>query len=104
MQESHATNWTEEQVRAAWNHGQIAERLDPQKWRKDACGAWISRQQYANRDSIYGWEIDTADPREAGASNGSGLRPLQWKNAATKKDGRLTCAVIAYGGENIGLK
>jgi hypothetical protein len=103
MQESHATSWTEEQIRKAWNQGQIAERSNPDMWRKDVCGAWVSRQEYGNKNSIYGWEIDNGNPPADGANDGSGLRPLQWKNAAARKEGKPTCAVIAYGGENVGL-
>jgi hypothetical protein len=99
---SHAASWTEDQIRAAWNQGQIAERFNPDKWRKDPCGAWIARQQFGNKESSFGWEID-AVALEAGAAGGnaSDLRPLQWKNASAKTNDKLVCAVTAHGGGNI---
>jgi hypothetical protein len=115
MQDLHATSspatispapsWTEEQILAAWNQGQIAERFNPDKWRKDPCGAWIARQQFGNKQSNFGWEID-AVALEAGGVNGSSsvLRPLQWKNASAKTNDKLVCAVIAHGGENISVR
>ncbi|NQV00434.1 MAG: HNH endonuclease [Parcubacteria group bacterium] len=77
---------TEQKV---WEKGKIASNNDPSIWRKDACGAWIKRAEYGNRDSKYGWEIDhiSAD----GSDNLSNLQPLQWENNLDKSDGKLKC-------------
>jgi hypothetical protein len=95
-------NWTEQQIQSVWEKGVVADRTNPRKWRKDACGAWICRDQFGNRDSSFGWEIDPITPGENGGGDDvSNLRPLQWKNLTLKKDGILTCPVIASGGTNL---
>lgn len=95
-------SWTEQEIEAAWQNGQVVSKFAPGKWRKDACGAWVSREQYGNRNSMFGWEIDRVTPEAQGGANAlSNLRPLQWKNAALRSNGTLTGAVTAYGGENI---
>jgi hypothetical protein len=50
---------------------------DPKDWRKDQCGAWIARNQYGNRNSRYGWEVDHIKPEsEGGGDELSNLRPI----------------------------
>ncbi len=72
--------------------------------RKDECGAWMFRADYGNRRSIYGWEIDHSSPVEHGGTDELlNLRPLQWKNNASKQDGKLTCPVTADGPTNKGV-
>lgn len=91
-------SWTHEQKSAVWYKAHSVPGYDPQKFRKDQCGAWISWADYGNRDSTYGWEIDHITPRSNGGSDElSNLRPLQWENNASKADGRLVCAVSAIG-------
>jgi hypothetical protein len=94
--------WTEEQIEEVWKQGQTADNYHPEKWRKDACGAWMSRMQYGNSLSVFGWEIDHIRPVETGGTDErSNLRPLQWKNRVSKQDGKLTCPVTAFGGDNV---
>ncbi|MBL8564323.1 MAG: HNH endonuclease [Hyphomicrobiaceae bacterium] len=71
-------------------------------FRHDACGAWIHRHSYGNRDSPYGWEIDHISPESNGGSDAlSNLRPLHWRNNVAKSDGRLACAVTSAGAQNV---
>ncbi len=72
--------------------------IDKHRWRKDECGAWIGRQDYGNRDSEYGWEVDHLSP--GGTDQVSNLMPLQWQNNIDKSDGRLKCNVTASGKHN----
>jgi hypothetical protein len=68
-----------EVVDYAWNLAQKVPGNDCDLWRKDEHGAWINRQEYANRKSQFGWEI--FDPTEAGKGYGlASLRPMQWQN------------------------
>jgi hypothetical protein len=95
-------SWTEQQIQSVWDRGQAVEKFNPQKWRKDACGAWISRDQHGNTNSDFGWEIDHIRPvANGGTDELSNLLPLQWKNAANKSVGKLAHPVMAQGGCNI---
>jgi len=91
--------WSEEMIQKVWEKAKKVENANPDKWRKDECGAWIGRNNYGNRDSQYGWEIDHISPD--GADILSNLRPLQWENNVDKRDGRLKCNVKASGNKNV---
>ena len=91
--------WSDEMIQKVWEKGKEVSGNDPNVWRKDECGAWIGRQQYGNRDSQYGWEVDHIAP--GGADILSNLRPLQWQNNVDKSDGRLKCNITASGKVNV---
>jgi hypothetical protein len=94
--------FTEEKIEEIWEKGTIITNNEPEKFRKDQCGAWIARNQYGNRKSKYGWEIDHITPQsKGGGDENSNLRPLQWQNNMAKSNGRLVCAVTSNGTENI---
>jgi 5-methylcytosine-specific restriction endonuclease McrA len=96
--------WTHQQLSEVWNKGKVVGTNDPNKWRQDECGAWIAWEQHGNRNSQYGWEVDHITPIERGGGDElSNLRPLQWKNNASKQDGRLVCVVHASGTDNSGV-
>lgn len=88
----------DELVQKVWEKGAVDANNDSRYWRKDACGAWIGRAHYGDRDSQYGWEIDHITP--GGTDAVSNLRPLQWQNNVDKGDGRLRCNVVASGVDN----
>ena len=94
--------FSEDTVQKVWEKATVVSGNDPKHWRKDECGAWITRNQYGNRDNKYGWEIDHIKPEsQGGGEELSNLRPLQWQNNAGKQTGRLTCPVSASGTDNI---
>jgi len=98
-------SFTEDTIQKVWEKGTVVPNNDPKVWRKDQCGAWIARNQYGNRNSQYGWEIDHIKPESEGGGNElSNLRPLQWENNASKQSGRLTCPVTASGKDNVRTK
>lgn len=102
MMQDIVVNMTEEDIQAVWNKGEQAIKAHPAKWRKDAYGAWICRDHYGDQSSTYGWEIDQIVPvTEGGTGDLSNLRPLHWKNAAAKRDGKSRCPVTAHGGQNL---
>lgn len=72
-----------------WNKARDIPGKDPKIWKQDACGTPMKKDDYGDRDSNYGWEIDHKDPK--GTDNLSNLQPLQWKNNANKGDGELKC-------------
>ncbi len=103
---------TEEQIQEAWNRASVVEGYDKNRYRKDACGAWIIRNKYGNTDSIYGWEVDHIMPqsllREKGIcdsmiDNSLNLRALQHENNASKSDDypSYTAMVTSEGTENV---
>jgi HNH endonuclease len=84
-------------VQAVWNKAALVPGYKPDIVRKDACGAWISRQAYGI-ETEYGWEIDHIQPVAHGGSDDLwNLQPLQWQNNRHKGDSwpNWTCAVVA---------
>lgn len=92
-------SYSDEIIQKVWEKARIVPNNDSNKWRKDECGAWIARDEYGNRNSQYGWEIDHISP--GGSDSVSNLRPLQWQNNVDKRDGRLKCNITASGTRNV---
>jgi len=90
---------SEETKNAVWKKGKEAPPNNPEVYRKDECGAWITRSEYGNRNSPYGWEIDHIFP--GGSHDISNLRPLQWENNVGKSDGKLKGDIVADGIKNV---
>ena len=94
--------YSDDTIQKVWEKGTAVSPNDPNVWRKDQCKAWIGRPHYGNRRSQYGWEIDHIKPEsEGGGDEPSNLRPLQWKNSASKQAERLSCVVISSGSNNV---
>ena len=97
---------------AVWNKAKTEEGYNPDLFRKDACGAWISWNQYGVKDNLYGWEIDHICPRdlleELGYSeeeiwNINNLRAIQCMNNISKSNDypSYTAVVTSDGRVNI---
>jgi len=62
-------------------------------YRLDECGALIKFEDYGQRNSIYGWEIDHITPKSKGGKDIlSNYRALHWNNNASRQIGRLNIA------------
>lgn len=80
-------NFTDEQIKLAWEAAQRIEGYNPDKYRKDACGAWIAWEKYSAADNIYGWQVDHIYPKSRGGDeNPNNLRALHVKNNLSKGD------------------
>lgn len=69
-----------------WEKAYTIPGLESTIWRQDQYGSIINYNQYGNRQSPYGWEIDHITPKSKGGSDLLfNLRPLQWKNNAKRQ-------------------
>ena len=85
---------TEEELKQeAWRNAVIVTDYDANKFRKDACGAWIMWDKYNVTDSVFGWQIDHIYPqsklKERGFSqdaidNPANIRAMQHQNNQSK--------------------
>lgn len=84
---------TQEEIELVWNHATTVGDRDPKIWRHDPCGALIKKEDYGNRSSDFGWEVDHIVPRafllHAGASDSEidavdNLRVMHWANNDSK--------------------
>lgn len=94
----------ESTVDLIWQKGLIVDGYNPDLYRQDYSGAWIARNYYGNRGSIFGWEIDHVYPVSKGGTDESvNLRPINWKNNVSKGDDypEYVAAVVSEGNKNI---
>lgn len=104
--------FTEERIQEVWEKGSEVDGYDSTIYRKDACGAWMKRDKYGDRDSSLGWEIDHIYPESRlmeenverdQIDNIVNLRPLNWQNNASKDNDypAYTARCRAEGDSNI---
>jgi hypothetical protein len=76
-----------ETIQAIWEKARRIDGYNEDLYRQDYAGAWIARDQYGNKESSFGWEIDHIYPRAKGGEDYFGnLRPIQWENNIKKGD------------------
>ncbi len=94
----------EEIINKVWEKARKVDNFDPNQFRKDVCGAWIIRNHYGQRNSIYGWEIDHVYPQSLGGGDEEvNLRAMQWENNLSKGDDYpdYKAVVQADGNKNV---
>ncbi|WP_033567991.1 HNH endonuclease signature motif containing protein [Dickeya undicola] len=91
-------------INAVWEKAQEINGYDSNIYRKDYCGAWIEKDKYGDRNHAFGWEIDHETTKANGGDDSlSNLRPLHWRNNASRGNGRLntqTPAAKSVGNQN----
>lgn len=91
-----------ETILKVWNTARPYGNLAPAQSRIDECGALMRFDDYGNRDSDYGWEIDHIDPISKGGTDElSNLRALQWDNNASRHNGKLLNKIYFNGKRNV---
>ncbi len=97
-------SFSEDIIDKVWEKDEIVSGYDSNIRRKDKCSAWITKSQYGNRDSNFGWEIDHIIPKTKGGRDElQNYQPLQWKNNLDKSDGTVNCCVQSSGEINVDL-
>lgn len=87
-----------------WQKGLKVEGYNPDLYRQDYSGAWISRSAYGDRESIFGWEIDHVYPLSKGGNDEDiNLRPINWRNNISKGDSYpvYTAEVVSEDNKNV---
>ena len=80
-------DFTEEEEKEVWEKAQMIDGKSPDTKRRDACGAIIKYEDYGNRQSEHGWEVDHIKPVEKGGGDEmENLQPLHWRNNVSKSD------------------
>lgn len=94
----------DETINRIWEKGRTVEGVDPSKFRKDACGAWIARNKFRKGDSEFGWVVDHIYPRSMGGGDDLvNLRPLNIQNNISKSNSypAYVACVTSSGEKNI---
>jgi hypothetical protein len=69
--------------RQVWMKGRVVAGMDPSEWRHDEFGSLIRWDDYGNRNSDFGWEIDHVLPLSLGGADHLGnMRPLHCRRNA----------------------
>lgn len=100
---------SEDKKKKVWEKGTIVPNFDPERFRKDACGAWISWDRYGDVHSPYGWQIDHIYPEsklrlqrfsQESIDDLINLRPMHWRNNESKGADYPTYHSVVKGVEN----
>lgn len=87
-----------------WEKGLKVEGYDPDLYRQDFSGAWIARNAYGDRESVFGWEYDHVYPKSKGGTDEDiNIRPINWQNNLSKGDSypEYVAAITSEDNKNV---
>ena len=85
--------FSETLIGQVWEKGRALSTRDRNHWRQDECGAWMSREQYGNTASEFGWKIENVTA--GGNDSIEHLRPFHHGNHFNRGTGLAHCTVMA---------
>lgn len=105
------SDWTQQQIDAAWEKGFTINGKDANTYRTDACGALMKKSEHGEKTKL-GWQIDHIFPKSKAEERGysedeynhiENLRPMHWENNNSKNDDypKYQSAVTRSGETNI---
>ena len=86
-------SFNEASIEQVWEKGRALSTRDSNHWRQDECGAWMSREQYGNAASEFGWKIENVSA--GGDDSAEHLRPFHHGNHFNRGSGQAHCTVTA---------
>lgn len=80
--------YLEDLKRAAWGRtSPVGGHANAWEFRKDKLGNLVRYQDYGNRKSPFGWELDFIVPRAVGGSSDpENLQALHWRATAARSE------------------
>ncbi|MBL7888213.1 MAG: HNH endonuclease [Bacteroidia bacterium] len=100
-------SFSDDIVQKVWEKGTIVPGYDPDKYRKDKCGAWMQRNLHSGNHGTplsLEWEIDHRNPEDNGGTDDiDNLQPLQWENNRHKGTNypNWNCKVTAHSTQTL---
>ena len=90
------TTMLEDLKRAAWNRtSPVSGQANSWEIRKDCLGNLVRYNDFGNRHSPFGWELEYIVSRAAGGSSDpSNLQALHWKAAAVRSEPQLRMLAV----------
>lgn len=98
------TTFSPDVVQKVWEKAQIIDGADPDKMRRDPCGAIIHRDHFGQTSESlsFGWEIDHIKPLAKGGDDDFlNLQPLQWENNRHKGNAHPSWMCTVLGGKEL---
>jgi hypothetical protein len=86
----------EDLKRAAWGRTTpVSGDLNAWEFRKDCCGNLIRYNDFGNRHSPFGWELDTVTRASGSANDPDNFQALHWKATSVRAEPQLRLMTVA---------
>lgn len=85
--------YSEQLIQQVWDKARANTDINAELWREDECGAWISRHQYGDSESDFGWHI--VNVTAGGPGTVDNLRAFHHRNAYDPASQQARCRVTA---------